>query len=142
MDRDGARRPLAMEIDVTDAPARQASIAEFYKMDPQETDWTTKTWITRGANFLVAVSEVQPGSVLRRDNNPDEYMMIVPPGVQATIEAGEERIEAEPDSLTIVPPGPSAVIITSADRRPSSRSMRVAVRSKRPQPGYATMLCT
>ena len=98
---------------MTDAPARQASVAVFHKMPPQETDGKTRTWITRGANFVVAVSEVQPGSTLARENNADEYMVILPPGGAATIEAGNERIEAGSDSLTIVPPGPSKVTATA-----------------------------
>lgn len=84
-------------------------------MEPQmvEADGKTRTWITRGGNFAVAVSEVEPGGILERKDNPDEYMVILPPGgVSATIEAGDERIEAKSDSLTIVPPGPSRVTAT------------------------------
>lgn len=84
-------------------------------MEPQmvEADGKTRTWITRGGNFAVTVSEVEPGGVLERKDNPDEYMVILPPGgVSATIEAGDERIEAKSDSLTIVPPGPSRVTAT------------------------------
>jgi mannose-6-phosphate isomerase-like protein (cupin superfamily) len=99
---------------MTDAPARQATAAEFPKMPPQETDALgTRTWITRGANFVVAVSDAVPGSVLERTNNADEYMVILPPGVEATIRAGDEEIQAGGDSLTIVPPGPSRVTARS-----------------------------
>ena len=99
---------------MTEAAARQASIACFDQIDPQETDASgNKTWITRGANFVVAVSKVKPGAVLKRENNADEYMVILPPGSTATFEAGSETIEAGDDSLTIVPPGPSTVTATS-----------------------------
>jgi hypothetical protein len=98
---------------VTDRPARKASAVEFYKTQPQETEGGARTWITRGANFLVAVSEVEPGSKLNRTNNADEYMVILPPGVSATIQAGAEQVEAGGDSLTIVPPGPSTVTARS-----------------------------
>mgnify|MGYP000901293516 CR=1 FL=1 len=93
-------------------PARQATISIFPKMKPQMTEsrGKAKTWITRGANMVIAVSKMQDGGVLARKNNPDEYMVIIPPdGPQATITAGAETIEVAPDSLTIVPPGPSSV---------------------------------
>jgi mannose-6-phosphate isomerase-like protein (cupin superfamily) len=90
--------------------AREASIARFDHMEPQETAADgTRTWITRGANFLVAVSRVKTGAQLAREDNADEYMVILPPGTAATIRAGAEEIEADEDSLTIVPPGPSTV---------------------------------
>ena len=97
---------------------RPASKAEFHKMPAQvvEDDGKSKTWITRGGNFAVAVSEVEPGVVLKRDDNPEEYMVITPPapeGAAMTIEAGGKTIEAKPDSLTIVPPGKSTIKATS-----------------------------
>ena len=89
---------------------RDASIACFDKIKPQEADDKTNTWITRGANFVIAVSAVTAGSKLVRENNADEYMIIIPPdGPSATITAGNETIEAKPDSLTIVPPGRSEI---------------------------------
>ena len=43
----------------------QATKAEFHKMPPQIAEpGKAKTWITRGGNFAVAVSEVEPGAVL------------------------------------------------------------------------------
>jgi hypothetical protein len=85
-------------------------------MSPQEVsaDGKARTWITRGGNFAVCYSEVEPGAVLARDDNPEEYMVILPPdGPTATIAAGGERVEAGSDSLTIVPPGPSRITATS-----------------------------
>jgi mannose-6-phosphate isomerase-like protein (cupin superfamily) len=96
--------------------ARQATKAEFRKMPPQlvESGGKAKTWITRGGNFAVVVSEVEPGAVLSRANNPEEYMIILPPeGASATIEAGGRKVEAKPDSLTIVPPGASTLTATT-----------------------------
>ena len=67
-------------------------------------------WITRGANFVVVVSRVQPGDILTRDN-PDEYVVLVPDtaGLSLQVRAGEDALEAGPDSLTIVPPGRSTL---------------------------------
>lgn len=94
------------------AVARQASVSCFDKIAPQDVDSSgkAKTWITRGGNFVVAVSQVETGGTLIRENNADEYMVIIPPnGPKATITAGSEVVEAGPDSLTIVPPGPSTI---------------------------------
>ena len=92
--------------------ARKATKAEFHKMAPQLTDpaGKAKTWVTRGGNFAVVVSEVQPGAVLERASDPQERMIIVPPdGPTLSITAGGKTIEAKADSLTIVPPGASTI---------------------------------
>ena len=101
---------------MTELSLRKASISVFPDQDPQfaSADGKEKTWITRGGNFAVCYSEVEDGAVLERENNPEEYMVILPPdGTTAIIEAGGERVEAGSDSLTIVPPGPSRVVATS-----------------------------
>ena len=51
--------------------------------------------------------------MLSRSDHPDEYMVLLG-GVAATIKAGAEMIEAAPESLTIVPPGPSEVVAKGA----------------------------
>ena len=63
-----------------DTRTRSASKAEFAKMAPQLVEPKARTWITRGGNFAVAVSEVEPGAVLARDDNPEEYMVVLAPG--------------------------------------------------------------
>jgi hypothetical protein len=101
---------------MAETAARKASKAEFGKMKPQvvAADGKARTWITRGGNFAVVVSEVEPGAVLDRDDNPEEYMVILPPGdVSARIEAGGQAIDAGADSLTIVPPGRSRITATA-----------------------------
>lgn len=98
---------------IAGAPAREATYARFYQSRPQVSDGSAKTWITRGANFVVTVTEAVPGTVLARDNNPDEYMVLLAPGVGAVLEAGGSRIECKGDSLNIFPPGASSVRATS-----------------------------
>jgi hypothetical protein len=98
------------DADVTGTAARKATKSEFHKMAPQIADSKVKTWITRGGNFAVVVSEVEPGAVLERVSDPEEHMVIVPPdGPTLSISAGTETIEAKADSLTIVPPGASTI---------------------------------
>lgn len=88
-----------------------AQFARHYEEPPQHTAPDgSRTWLTRGANFIVAYSDAKQGASFEREAQPDEYMVITPT-VGATIEAGNERIEARPDSLTIVPPGRSRVTL-------------------------------
>ena len=88
---------------------REATCSHLYREQPQLSEGSARTWLTRAANFVIAVSEVDAGSELKRVHNPDEYFVLLPPDVSATISAGAESIEARGDSLTIVPPGASVI---------------------------------
>lgn len=92
---------------------RPATYAAHYETEPQQQAAGARTWLTRGANFVVAVSQVEPGAVLERSDNPDEYFVFVHRG-SARIQAGEERLEALAETVTIVPPGPSRVEATAS----------------------------
>lgn len=95
------------------APARSASGGWHYKEAPlTDVDAGAETWIARGANFVTVVSRAPAGTVFARADNPDEYM-VVTGQAGATITAGGETIEAAPDSLTIVPPGPSSLTLAA-----------------------------
>ena len=101
---------------MTELSLRKASKSVFHEQQPQfvSADGREKTWVTRGGNFAVCYSEVEEGAILERKDNPEEYMVILPPdGATAVFEAGSERIEAGNDSLTIVPPGDSRIVATS-----------------------------
>lgn len=113
-------------------PARPASGGWHYKEAPLiDVDAGADTWIARGANFVTVVSTAPTGTTLARADNPDEYMVITDK-VGATIVAGGETIEAAPDSLTIVPPGPSSVTLAGDGeivRVFSNRASDLAVRA-------------
>jgi quercetin dioxygenase-like cupin family protein len=95
--------------------ARPATHARIYQEPPQQQDADgTRHWITRAANFAVVVTDAKAGNVMARADNPDEYMVLLPPRSEATIEAGSERIDAKGETFTIVPPGPSRVTVTHA----------------------------
>ncbi len=101
---------------MTELSLRKASKSVFHEQQPQfvSADGRERTWVTRGGNFAVCYSEVADGAVLERSDNPEEYMLILPPdGATALVEAGTESIEAGQDSLTIVPPGASHIRVTS-----------------------------
>ena len=88
---------------------RPAWQATHHDSPPQlEEGPRARTWLTRAANFVIAVSKVAAGATLRRTATPDESMILLP-DVAATIEVGTRRIEAGPESLTLVPPGSSTV---------------------------------
>ena len=92
--------------------ARQASGGWHYREAPlTDVDQGADTWITRGANFVSVVSQASGGTILARSDNSDEYM-VVTYKVGATIIAGHETVQVEPESLTIVPPGPSSVTLS------------------------------
>jgi mannose-6-phosphate isomerase-like protein (cupin superfamily) len=67
-----------------------------------------QSWVTRGANFVLVVSQAAQGCKLNRSDNPDEYMVLLPK-TGALIEAGGKSLKADADSLVIVPPGPSSI---------------------------------
>lgn len=98
----------------TTAPLlRPASVARWHDEPPQIDDGMARTWVARGANFVVTVTEAQAGACLARLRHPDEYMVFLIDSA-ATISAGGEMIEAAPESLTIVPPGDSEVVLKGA----------------------------
>ena len=93
---------------------RSATHARHYAEPPQKTDTDgAHHWITRAANFVTVVSQEPTGAVLAR-NNPDEYMVLLPPGTEAVAETDGERVETKGDSLFILPPGESRISIRKA----------------------------
>lgn len=89
---------------------RPASVARHHDEPPAHEADGARTWVSRGANFIVTVSEVQPGATLARQGQPDEYFVFLP-DAGATIQAGDASIEASAESVTIVPPGDSRVVM-------------------------------
>jgi hypothetical protein len=93
---------------------RAATHARHYEQRPDIVDRDgTQNWVTRARNFVVVVSGAEAGAVLERRDNPDESMLVLPPGVAAEIEAEGARVESAGDSLTILPPGSSRVTLRS-----------------------------
>ena len=88
--------------------ATEPSADHFTDMVPHQTCDDAKTWISRGANFVVCVSQVRAGTKLQRAAQDDEYMVLLV-DLPARIDAGAASCNAERDSLTIVPPGASVV---------------------------------
>lgn len=99
--------PLAM---------RKATHARHFCEAPQITDADgSRHWITRAANFVTVVSDVENGAILSRSGQTDEYMAFVVSGAVA-VEAGSERSESGADTLFIFPPGDSKIVAREAGR--------------------------
>jgi len=92
---------------------RPASVARCNEQPPQVEAGGARSWIARGANFVVVVTQAAAGTRLERRGQADEYMVLLPTG-SATIRANQETLSAAADSLTIVPPGDSEVVVHEA----------------------------
>lgn len=89
----------------------------FYEEQPQQKTAGEETWMARGQNFLVAYTQADPGAVLERRDQVDEYMLLLPDrGKGAIIDAPEGRTEVEGFSLVIVPPGDTRITLTDGGR--------------------------
>lgn len=92
---------------------RPASVARWHDQAPQLETAGARTWVARGANFVVTLTQGGAGTRLERRGQPDEYMVLLIDG-GATLRAGGETLEAGAESLTIVPPGDSEVVLRGA----------------------------
>ena len=91
----------------------ESTYAKFYDTQPDESGPGWKTWYARGQNFVVCYSEVEPGAVLERKGQEDEYVLLLyDPQTSATVEAGGERVEVPGYSITMIPPGDSRITVT------------------------------
>ncbi len=101
------------------APTRFAppQYGRFYADAPQIDDASGRSWLLRGANFVIVHSEAKPGARFARAQQADEYVVILPDaGARLVVEAGGERQEATGPCLVIVPPGASAVTAPAGGR--------------------------
>ena len=73
----------------------------------------TPTWITRGANFVIAISKVRAGSRLEIKTVPDEHMVLLPDcgvRIEWTEDSRHESRVVAGNSLLIVPPGDCTIV--------------------------------
>lgn len=95
-------------------PSQIVSKSYSYLSAPRELagDTLAQSWVTRGSHFVVCVSLVSDGAVLKRDN-ADEYLLIIPPsqGITATLKDANGQLDAQTDSLSILPPGETGITV-------------------------------
>jgi hypothetical protein len=91
-----------------------AEYVKFHELPPREDTANARTWYARGQNFVVAYTEAKAGAVLSRDDQRDEYAVLIPDqNVAVTVSAGSETRELSGHALVIVPPGRSTVTVRS-----------------------------
>lgn len=95
---------------------RFSHTGHFYR-DPAA--WTdadgSAHWVTRAANFVVVTSNTQAGAVLSRpaDQQVDEYFLLVPKNMAVKLDTANGSAQSSGDTLSIVPPGASQVLVES-----------------------------
>jgi hypothetical protein len=94
-----------------------AQFGRFYESEPQERGPAGRTWCTRGQNFIVAYSDAAAGAVFARQDQHDEYVVLVQDReTSIMVTAGRETVSVPGHSLVIVPPGNSQVAVPSGGR--------------------------
>ena len=94
-----------------------AEYVKFYEIDPQETGAEGKSWFARGQNFIVALTEAEPGATLERRDQLDEYVVLLErPETEVDVSAGGESVSVPGYSIVMVPPGDSRIVAPKGGR--------------------------
>ncbi len=102
-----AAAPYAAKAGPTEFAA--AEYVKFHDVPPSETSPAARTWYARGQNFVVAYSEVTAEMVFTRKNVDEYFVILLEKESRATLSAAGEQKEAGGYTISIVPPGESAV---------------------------------
>ena len=91
-----------------------AEYVKFHEGPPQQVLKSARTWFARGQNFVLAYSDASAGAVFQRENQVDEYALLIPEhDVAVSISTPQETREVSGHALIIVPPGNSTVSVRS-----------------------------
>ena len=95
-------------------PYKQAAYGLFYDEPPVDSDENGDAWYCRGQNLVVNYIEAKEGGRFTRNNQPDEYALLLPAeGVSVKVSAnGEEQVVTGP-SVVFIPPGDSEIEVKS-----------------------------
>lgn len=94
-----------------------ADYARFYEGAPQESGPWGRTWYVRGANGIIAYSELEAGAKLERKGQIDEWVILQPdPETAVTLKAGSETQSISGYTVTFVPPGDSSMTVDKGGR--------------------------
>ena len=94
-----------------------AEYVKFYEIEPSETSAGVRTWYGCGQNFILAYTEASAGVELTRDQQPDEYVLLLPDhtmSVDITTDHESEGVSGY--SISFIPPGESSVRVLSEGR--------------------------
>jgi hypothetical protein len=105
-----ARDDAAQAIPIT--AYADAELIEFHKVAPSEVGPGYRTWYGRGQNFVLSYTEAEPGAVLEREGQADEYMAFFPERkTLVDIESEGGSAAGVGYQLAIVPPGKSRIAV-------------------------------
>jgi mannose-6-phosphate isomerase-like protein (cupin superfamily) len=82
----------------------------FYKIQPQIKNEYANIWYSRGQNFIVANAEVLPDAIINRENQIDEYVMLIPDSemnVEVVWDGKSHNIQGH--TITFIPSGFSSI---------------------------------
>ncbi|WP_068091180.1 cupin domain-containing protein [Novosphingobium rosa] len=119
-DQSDPRAALAAAAPSPKPAATQFAAAEygrFYDSPPQQDDAAGRSWYFRGQNFVLHYMEAKAGAVLTRQDQIDEYALMLPdPDSEVEITAGGETKVVKGGQLAFVPPGASAIRVLREGR--------------------------
>lgn len=86
-----------------------ADFVNFHDVEPSVAASGQKTWLVRGQNFVVSYTEVNGAAEFLREEQQDEWVLLVPgSGLEAvSLEVGTEELAIQSKSIAFVPPGSS-----------------------------------
>lgn len=94
-----------------------ADYVKFYDHVPHHTNLGTKTWWSRGQNFVLSYSEAMTDEEFVRSEQPDEYVVLLPDkSSRITISAADGITKIDGFSVVIVPPGASKIQVNKGGR--------------------------
>jgi hypothetical protein len=82
---------------------REPSIGRYYEEPPQLQGMGVRSWITRGANFAIVVSQGESGAMLGGTARDEQFIYALTGGVSIKAGAAGETLGVE--DLAIAPPG-------------------------------------
>ena len=92
-----------------------SQLSLYYGTEPQVSDESGRTWISRGQNFVIAYADGKQGGTFVRSVQPDEYALIIPDretSVEITTADGTTTVPGY--SVAFVPPGESSIRMLTA----------------------------
>jgi hypothetical protein len=94
-----------------------AQYVRFYELAPATGAGGEQTWYARGQNFVVSYTTADAGAALTREDQPDEYMLLLLDATtRVDITTSSEHVSVDGNTLVIVPPGPSSVAVARGGR--------------------------